>query len=313
LRGDADAIISAQTAFGDSPRADNAIPPTKQRLAEIIVTRESPLLDRHLSNAARLMPGRMAPVGIHRPGRRSLEALEHEDDLLLKIGDILLMRGDPKHIRALAELPNMLVLDSSIHVPRRSKTSVAVSILGLVVVSAAIGILPISAAALCGVLAMLATRCLAWDELWSALNVRVILLIVTSLALGTALTVTGADRLVAHAFVTVVAGLPPPLILSGLLLLTALITEVMTNNAVAVIWTPIAVSMARELGLPEVPFLLAVLFGANMSFITPIGYQTNLLIFSAGGYRFSDFFRVGIPLQILLWLVYSALLTVFYL
>jgi di/tricarboxylate transporter len=148
---------------------------------------------------------------------------------------------------------------------------------------------------------------------WSALNVRVLLLIVTSLALGTALTVTGADRLVAHGFVTLVTGMPPWMILSGLLLLTALLTEIMTNNAVAVIWTPIAISMARELGLPEMPFLLAVLFGANMSFITPIGYQTNLLVFSAGGYQFSDFFRVGIPLQIILWLAASIILSMFYL
>jgi di/tricarboxylate transporter len=182
-----------------------------------------------------------------------------------------------------------------------------------VVASAAAGVLPISVAALCGVLAMLTARCIAWDELWGALNVRVILLIVTSLALGTALTVTGADRMIAHAFVTVVSGLPPPIILSGLLLLTALLTEIMTNNAVAVIWTPIAISMARELGLPEMPCLLAVLFGANMSFMTPIGYQTDLLVFSAGGYQFSDFFRVGIPLQLILWLAMSVILSRLYL
>jgi di/tricarboxylate transporter len=242
-----------------------------------------------------------------------VEKLSHNDDLLLKVGDILLMQGDRKHIAELTEHPNMLVLDRSIHVPRLAKAGAALGIMAAVVFSAATGFLPISVAALCGVVAMLASRCLAWDELWAALNVRVILLIVTSLALGTALTVTGADRLVAHVFVSVVAGLPPPVILSALLLLTALLTEIMTNNAVAVIWTPIAISMARELGLPEMPFLLAVLFGANMSFITPIGYQTNLLVFSAGGYQFSDFFRVGIPLQVLLWLAMSVILSWLYL
>jgi di/tricarboxylate transporter len=207
----------------------------------------------------------------------------------------------------------MLLLDRNIHVPRQSKASAAIGIMTAVVVIAAVGLLPISVAALCGVLAMISSRCIAWDELWGSLNVRVLLLIVTSLALGTALTVTGADKLVAHTFVRIVAGLPPPIILSGLLLLTALLTEIMTNNAVAVIWTPIAVSMARELGMPEMPFLLAVLFGANMSFITPIGYQTNLLVFSAGGYQFSDFFRVGIPLQIVLWIAMSAILSWLYL
>jgi di/tricarboxylate transporter len=102
-------------------------------------------------------------------------------------------------------------------------------------------------------------------------------------------------------------------VLSGILLLTALLTEIVTNNAVAVIATPIAAEVARELGVPEIPFVLAVLFGSNMSYLTPIGYQTNLLVFSAGGYRFEDFFRVGIPLQILLWLVLSILLPMFYL
>jgi di/tricarboxylate transporter len=111
----------------------------------------------------------------------------------------------------------------------------------------------------------------------------------------------------------VVEGLPGPVVLSALLLLAALLTEVVTNNAIAVIATPIAISVAGELGLPPVPFVLAVLFGANMSYLTPIGYQTNLLVMSAGGYRFSDFFRGGLPLQILMWLAASFFLTICYL
>src|SRR5690606_10370190 len=97
------------------------------------------------------------------------------------------------------------------------------------------------------------------------------------------------------------------------LLVTALLTEVVTNNAVAVIATPIAISAANQLGLPATPFVLAVLFGANMSYMTPIGYQTNLLVFTAGGYKFSDFFRVGIPLQVILWAVLSVALPTLYL
>ena len=111
----------------------------------------------------------------------------------------------------------------------------------------------------------------------------------------------------------IIGNLPPPLIISGLLLVTALLTEVVTNNAIAVIATPIAMSIALELGLEPLPFVLAVLFGANMSYLTPIGYQTNLLVMSAGGYRFSDFFRVGIPLQIILWLTLSIVLPILYL
>jgi di/tricarboxylate transporter len=113
--------------------------------------------------------------------------------------------------------------------------------------------------------------------------------------------------------VSVVRDLPPPLVLSGLLLTTALLTEVVTNNAVAVIATPIAMSIAAELFLPALPFALAVLFGANMSYLTPIGYQTNLLVMNAGGYRFSDFFRAGLPLQVIMWLALYIILPAMYL
>jgi di/tricarboxylate transporter len=160
---------------------------------------------------------------------------------------------------------------------------------------------------------MLLGRCLALEEASSALDVKLILVIVTSLALGTALTFTGAAEFIAELYVAMVRNVPAPVALSGILLLTALLTEVVTNNAVAVIGTPIAIAVARELGAPELPFLLAVLFGANMSYLTPIGYQTNLLVFSAGGYKFSDFFRVGVPLQILMWLVLSIALPKLYL
>jgi di/tricarboxylate transporter len=313
VRGHAESIRSARKLFGDAHEMDKLVPASNQRLVEIVVTRDSPLVNRHLSAIALLVPGTLMPVGIHRPGRKSIESIDRDEDMLLKVGDILLIQGDRKDIRILSEQPNMLLLERNIHVPRQSKARAAIGIMTVVVFIAAIGVLPISVSALCGVLAMLASRCIAWHEVWASLNVRVLLLIVTSLALGTSLTVTGADRLIAHAFVSLVAGLPPPVILSGLLLLTALLTEIMTNNAVAVIWTPIAVGIARELGMPELPFLLAVLFGANMSFITPIGYQTNLLVFSAGGYQFSDFFRVGIPLQIVLWLAMSAILSWLYL
>jgi di/tricarboxylate transporter len=160
---------------------------------------------------------------------------------------------------------------------------------------------------------MLISRCLTWNEAWNAIDTRLALVIVASLALGMALVGTGAAAWIARAFVFLIEGLPGPIELCALLLLAALLTEVVTNNAIAVIGTPIAISVANELGLPPVPFVLAVLFGANMSYLTPIGYQTNLLVMSAGAYRFSDFFRGGLPLQILLWLAASFFLTIFYL
>jgi len=123
--------------------------------------------------------------------------------------------------------------------------------------------------------------------------------------LGAALLKTGGAEYLAQVFVAIAAGAPPSVILSGLILLMALLTNIVSNNAAAVIGTPIAISMANQLNLPAEAFVLAVLFGANMSYATPMAYKTNLLVMSAGGYTFGDFMRVGIPLTLIMWLVFS--------
>ena len=216
-------------------------------------------------------------------------------------------------MQELLNTPRILILARTIHVPRTDHAPLAMGIMVGVVLVAALGLLPIMTSALVGVGLMLMGRCLTWNEAWGAIDTRMALVIVASLALGTALGGTGAAAYLATALVDLIEHLPPPLIISGLLLLTALLTEVVTNNAVAVIATPIAMSMANELGMPPLPFVLAVLFGANMSYLTPIGYQTNLLVMSAGGYRFSDFFRAGLPLQLILWLTLSLVIPAIYL
>jgi di/tricarboxylate transporter len=138
------------------------------------------------------------------------------------------------------------------------------------------------------------------------------MIIVTSLALGRALMDTGMADFLAMSFVNIVQDLPVPIILSGFILIIGVLTNVVSNNAAAVIGTPISVAIAQQLNAPPEPFILAVLFGANMSFATPFGYQTNLLIMSAGGYKFSDFLRVGIPLILLMWLGFSLVLPLLY-
>jgi di/tricarboxylate transporter len=159
---------------------------------------------------------------------------------------------------------------------------------------------------------MLLTRCMDWEDAAAALSPRVILIVVVSLALGLALMRTGGAEYIASLYVGLSAGLPISAILGGLILLIAILTNVVSNNAAAVIGTPIAISIATQLGLPAEPFVLAVLFGANMSYATPVGYQTNLLIFSAGGYKFSDFLRAGIPLTLIMWLGLLSMLMMLY-
>ena len=144
------------------------------------------------------------------------------------------------------------------------------------------------------------------------MSAQVIMIIVTSLALGRAIMGTGMADYLASGFVSVAYDLPGPVILSSFILIMTVLTNVVSNNAAAVIGTPIAVAIARELGVDPMPYVLAVLFGANMSFATPFGYQTNLLILSAGGYKFSDFLKVGIPLTILMWIGFSVVLPLLY-
>jgi di/tricarboxylate transporter len=204
------------------------------------------------------------------------------------------------------------VLDGRITVPRTERASAALTIMAGVVVFAALGVLRISIAALLGVALLLATRCLTWRDALGALDRRIILVIVASLALGLALTETGAAAYIASMYVSLIGDLPVPVALAGFLLIMALLTEVVTNNAVAVLGTPIAFGVAQQLGVPAEPFVLAVLYGANMSYMMPVGYQTNLLVMSAGGYQFSDFIRVGLPLQIIMWLGLSLVIPFLY-
>ena len=224
--------------------------------------------------------------------------------------------GSPRRSRDsisnLKDSGSMLVLDGTTDLPHTHNAKRALAIMGFVVLAAATGILPIAVSALIGLGLMLATGSLGWRDAASALSAPVIMIIVTALALGKALTGTGMAAFLAFAFVDAASGLPTPVILSAFLLLMTVMTNIVSNNAAAVIGTPIAISIAQQLGVGAEPFVLAVLFGANMSFATPYGYQTNLLILSAGGYKFSDFLRVGIPLTIIMWIGFSLILPVLY-
>ncbi len=286
---------------------------SSQHLAEVVVTPRS-ILDRaSLESTPLLSAYELLPVALHRPGRLAAEtAQEDVARTQLDAGDVVLVQGDDAALDRLKRSGQVLVLDGRFALPRKAKAPVAAAIMAGVVAFTAVGALRISIAAFLGLALMLATRCMSWREVLAAIDRRIILVIVASLALGTTLTVTGATQYLAMLFVAVAGSLPIPLVLSSFLLLIALLTEIATNNAIAVLGTPIAISVAQQLGAPAEPFVLAVLYGANMSYMTPFGYQTNLLVMSAGGYRFSDFLRVGIPLQIIMWLGMSIVLPLRY-
>jgi di/tricarboxylate transporter len=234
------------------------------------------------------------------------------NQIRLRAGDVLLVQGTRAAIDRLKASGSMLVLDGTTDLPHTQRANTALGIVAFVIIAAAIGVLPISVSALIGVGLMLATGCLRWRDALSALSTRVILVVVTSLALAKALVGTGMATWLAMGFVSAAEGLPIPVILSAFLLIMILLTNVVPNSTVAVVGAPIALAVAFQLGAEPEPFVLAVLFGASMSFATPFGYQTNLLILSAGGYRFSDFIRVGIPLSIIMWIGLSLVLPALY-
>ncbi len=283
-----------------------------QQLAEVVVTRGSPLHLRTLATARFGASYKLLPLAVHRARAPSSRITEDINSIRLRAGDVLLVQGTRDAIQKLKESGNMLVLDGTTDLPHKAKANRALAVMGLVVLAAATGLMPITISAVIGVGAMLALGALTWRDAAGALSVQVIMIIVASLALGKALMVTGMADYLALSFVNVAENLPIPVILGSFMLIMTVLTNVVSNNAAAVIGTPIAISVARQLGVDAEPFILAVLFGANMSFATPFGYQTNLLILSTGGYKFSDFLRVGIPLTIIMWLGFTMILPILY-
>ncbi len=253
----------------------------------------------------------LVPLAIHRARPLSDVAGELESTRL-RAGDVILMQGSREAIAELRASGSMLVLDGTTDLPHTERANTALIIMMAVVGCAAFQILPISIASLLGVVGMLMTNCLRWRDVGDSLNIPVIMIIVASLSLGLAMEQTGGAEYIAQLFVASTSTLPTAMILSAMMLLMIFLTNMVSNNAAAVIGTPIAISVAYQLGVSPEPFVLAVIFGANMSFATPIGYQTNLLIMSAGGYRFSDFMRVGLPLTLLMWIVFSLTLPMLY-
>ncbi len=283
-----------------------------QQLAEVVITRGSPLHLRSLAAARFSSSYGLLPLALHRARAPSSQITSELQMIRLRAGDVLLVQGTSEAIANLKESGSMLVLDGTTNLPQTHHAKRALSIMAFVVLAAALGVMPISVSALIGLGLMIATGCLGWRDAASALSIPVVMIIVTALALGRALMGTGMADSIAMNFVGAASALPAPAILSAFLLLMIVMTNIVSNNAAAAIGTPIAISIANQLGVSSEPFVLAVLFGANMSFATPYGYQTNLLVMTAGGYKFSDFLRVGIPLTIVMWIGFSIVLPMLY-
>ena len=309
-----EAVLGA-TLFSATHKIDEQHPleAEEQTLAEIVLIAGSGLEGKTLQQTNFISRHDISVIALHRAGKAMETARSGIANTHLRIGDVLLVQGKTAQIQLLKSKQGLLIIDGAEQLPQTSKAPFALGTLLAVVLSSAFGLLPIEISSVCGVLVLLITKCLNWEEASSALSTQVILIVVASLALGSAMMSTGGAEYIAQVFVALSYGLPPGGILSALMLLLAILTNIVSNNAAAVIGTPIAISVASQLNLSPEPFILAVLFGANLSYATPMAYKTNLLVMNSGGYQFSDFMRIGIPLVILMWLTLSLLLNWLYL
>jgi len=297
---------------GHEVNDDNPLSEDQQHLAELVIDRGSPMIHRTLNEAHFSDVYQLVTLAIHRKGKVLESMPQGIAKTPLRLGDVLLVQGSNENIEAVKRRGHFLVLDATTQLPSTKYAPRAIVIMAAIILSAALGIVPIAISAVCGSLLMVLTNCLKWQDIQRALSAQVILIVVASLALGTALTQTGATLYVAHEFVALTSGMSDRVIFSALMLLMAVLTNIVSNNAAAVIGTPIAISIATQLGLPPEAFVLAVLFGANMSYATPMAYQTNLLVMNAGGYTFMDFVKAGVPLTIIIWLSFSFIVPIMY-
>ena len=245
------------------------------------------------------------PLAVH---RRNQNISGQLDAVQVRIGDTLLLEGAPADIQRLAtEMDLVDVATPSERAYRRSHAPIALlAIIGLVAL-AGFGIAPIFYLAIIAVALVLIARCIDADEAFSFVDGRLLTLIFAMLAIGAALESSGAVKLIAQSIAPYLGSLPPFLLVWAIYLLTSVLTELVSNNAVAVVVTPIAIGLADALGIDARPLIVAVMVAASASFATPIGYQTNMLVYGPGGYKFTDFMKVGIPLNLSIGLLASAL------
>ncbi len=238
------------------------------------------------------------PLAVH---RRNQNIGRQLDDLVIVVGDTLLLEGAPEDIaRLAADMDLVDITKPTVKPYRRRHAPIAVGALVGIVALAALGVAPILVCAVIAVAIIFLTRCIDADEAFSFVDGRLLALIFSMLVVGAALDHSGAARLIVGWVEPALTQLPPFLVIFCVYALASTLTEVVSNNAVGVIFTPIAMELALVLGMDPRPLVVAVMFAASAAFSTPIGYQTNMLVYGPGGYRFTDYLRVGVPLNILL-------------
>ncbi len=277
---------------------------------EVLITPNCKMVGRKLGAMRLRRRYAVYTLAVH---RRESNISQQMDDMIIRVGDTLLLEGAPEDIQRLAEDMNL----GDVSVPsqrayRRNHAPVAIGVLLGVVVLAALGVAPILMLAMIGVTLVLMTGCIDADEAFSYVDGRLLALIFAMLGVGSALQSSGAVEIIADTLAPVMLVLPPFFVVLAVYVLASFLTELVSNNAVAVVMTPIAIGLASALGVDPRPLVVAVMIAASASFATPIGYQTNTLVYGPGGYRFADFLRFGIPLNLSLAPIASFVIPLFW-
>jgi len=285
-------------------------------LVELVITSSSPLEGLALGEADLIRTYRAVPLAV-----RHREEIVHDrlHDTILRSGDVILAEVKTHFIKRLKQLestadaPFVILTEQSgvAEFDRRGFLWVASILIGVVLASS-LELTSVVVASLAGVVALVISRTLSMKQVYEAIDWKIFFLMAGALSLGLAMQRSGLADRIAAGVVEVLGPWGPVAILSGIYLLTSLLTEVMSNTATAALVAPIAISTATTLGLQPTPFLMAVIFGASASFMTPIGYQTNTMIYGAGQYKARDFLRVGWPLQLFFWILATLLIPVLY-
>ena len=273
----------------------------ERRHAEVMVAPGSSLVGHTIAG---MRFGHTYRLRVHGLQRLRAPLRQRIDHIPLAVGDILLVDATEAAIATLRGEPGLVVLGERAQQRvdvRRAWTSIAVMV--AVIGAAALGWLPIVASAILGCVALVVLRCLEPDEAYAAVDWRVVMLLAGVLPLGLALQHSGGADWLAQNTIGLVGKSNPVVVLAVIYLMTSVMTEVMSNNAAAVLVVPIAIATAESLGVDAKPFLVAVAFAASTAFASPVGYQTNAMVHAAGGYRFIDFTRIGLPLNLIFWIM----------
>ncbi|WP_298359276.1 SLC13 family permease [uncultured Litoreibacter sp.] len=273
---------------------------------EVLITPGARMIGRTLGSMRLRRRFGVYTLALH---RRDQNIGQQLDDMVVRVGDTLLLEGAPEDIARLAsEMGLVDVAHPTARAFRRGHAPIAiVALLGLVGL-AGLGVAPIFLLAILAVAVVFFTKCIDAEEAFSFVDGRLLTLIFAMLAVGTALQASGAVALIVETLAPYMMNFPPFFIIWGIYLLTSVLTELVSNNAVAVVVTPIAIGLASAMGIDARPLVVAVMVAASASFATPIGYQTNMLVYGPGGYKFTDFMKVGIPLNLSIGILASAVI-----